>query len=203
MTTWYIPTSANICFGSGSASVRLEADGERVRGDQYKSGSFVGTEYAELAPLRASKHVEYVASYYPGGTRKFTGSGAHFVKWALLRGEAVDIDGNRDPKGEWKDRLPRPSRDVPLLRGYIDRVSSRVPATPPLSGGKTVHYHFYTDEGRWEEWKVESFGGPGYGSNGLTARGVVIRRYGRWFIAPPRIQEKAWRLYRAVNQAFR
>lgn len=200
MTTWYIPTSANICFGSGSASVHLEADGERVRGDLYKSGPFVGTEYAEIAPLRAAKRVEYVASYYPGGTRKFSGSGAHFIKWALMRREAVDVDGNCDPnpKGRWQDVLPGICRDIRLFRTFRDAVDKRIPANPVLSGGKTVPLHFYTDEGRWEEWKSDHERIPSFGSNGLSSKGIVLPRCGTWFVAPPRVQATVERLRRAL-----
>jgi hypothetical protein len=190
MATLYIPCSASICFGSGSASVRLVADGIRVRSeDLYSSGPFVSTSYVELATLRTARVVEYCASYYPGGTREFKGSGAHFIKWALRKGEAVDKNGNHPPK-EGRGISPRSrwERESDLVRRVVARVEARVPESPALSGGKVVPYHFYTDEGRWEQWPRDR-GTPTVNSNGLTSWGtLVVRRVGMWFVAPARIQ---------------
>lgn len=201
MKIYYIPTSAGIVFGSGSASVVLNVEGERVHGEVYRSGPFVGTDYTLLAPLRAARHVKYCASYYPGGTRKFEGSGAHFVKWALMKGEAVDEDGNHAPAPRKKDVLsPRPvwERQGDLIRRLVARVNARVPQYPDISGGKVVPYHFYTDEGRWEEWPPDR-GSPSFNSNGLPSwGGLIVKRYGTWFVAPDRIQAEVARCKRTI-----
>jgi len=74
-------------FGSGSATAYLTLDRVRVDGPviDTQDNGFVGQLYADIpvTTLLAAKQVSFHESYTPGGSRTFSGSGRHFIKWYL------------------------------------------------------------------------------------------------------------------------
>lgn len=115
----YIPVSSYHVFGSGSAVISLRINGTRFRGEGLRNKSsdngFVGVVMADIpvTMLRSFREVDFYEGYSPGGTRKFKGSGNHFIKWLLgtRKWDAIDplskkIQKDWNKGSGYRSRLP-------------------------------------------------------------------------------------------------